>query len=285
MTDMPAPAVADTDWADVRPVLDAEIGRLPDKLRTALVLCELQGLDRETAATKLGIPVGTLSSRLSRAKDALRRRLIRRGITLSAAALALILAQAASAAVVPPNLAAGTVASSAGFAAGGTATATARPAVLAAGVLHALLMQKVVTGVVIGAVAVGLIVVAFLGGRAWLRSQDDRVRIQGQWQGLSFKHQGVEVPGAAGGSVSIDEAKLTLIGVEAPYTLDPSKSPKAIDVVFPGGPGEPGMLFRGVYELTDDRLIILLAEPDALRPSGLDDPRGYLRMELERAKE
>ena len=73
MPDVPA-RFTDPDWADVRPVLDEEIEALPAKLRSALVLCELRGLDRSAAAVALGVPEGTLSSRLARGKDALRRR-------------------------------------------------------------------------------------------------------------------------------------------------------------------------------------------------------------------
>src|SRR5437763_1028113 len=61
-----------------------------------------QVLDRAAAAERLGVPVGTLSSRLSRAKAALRSRLVRRGIALSLAGVGLILTQAATAAVPPP---------------------------------------------------------------------------------------------------------------------------------------------------------------------------------------
>src|SRR5262249_33686306 len=70
---LPAPAEADTDWADVRPVLDAEIGRLPDKLRTVLVLCELQGLDRPTAAARRGAPRGPGSGGVGGGRGARRR--------------------------------------------------------------------------------------------------------------------------------------------------------------------------------------------------------------------
>src|SRR5262245_20129200 len=104
MSDLPAPAPPDADWSDVRPVLDEEIGRLPEKLRTVLVMCELQGVDRAAAASRLRIPEGTLSSRLARAKDALRRRLVKRGIVLSAAGIGLILSQAAATAAVSPAL-------------------------------------------------------------------------------------------------------------------------------------------------------------------------------------
>ena len=101
MTEMAARSV-DADWADVRPMIDAEIGALPEKLRAAIVLCELQGVGRAEAAMQLGVPEGTLSSRLARAKDALRVRLVRRGVALSAAGVGVMLGQAkVSSASVP----------------------------------------------------------------------------------------------------------------------------------------------------------------------------------------
>ena len=40
-------------------------GSLPEKFRTAVVLCYLEGLTHETAAGHLGCPVGTIRSRLA----------------------------------------------------------------------------------------------------------------------------------------------------------------------------------------------------------------------------
>ncbi|NRA94841.1 MAG: RNA polymerase sigma factor [Planctomycetes bacterium] len=45
------------------------LGRLSDKLREVFVLCAVQGMSYEDAATVIGCPVKTVSSRLSRARD------------------------------------------------------------------------------------------------------------------------------------------------------------------------------------------------------------------------
>ena len=49
---------------------------LPPALRETLVLCDLQGLSHEEAATALGIPVGTVKSRLNRGRLELARRVM-----------------------------------------------------------------------------------------------------------------------------------------------------------------------------------------------------------------
>src|SRR5271168_5195158 len=74
-----APA-ADADFDELREVLDEEIGRLPEKFRRAVVLCELEGCGHDEAARQLGCAIGTVKSRLSRAREKLRSRLIRRGV-------------------------------------------------------------------------------------------------------------------------------------------------------------------------------------------------------------
>ncbi len=61
-------------------VLHQEIGLLPERYRSAVILCYLQGLTHETAAERLGRPVGTVRSRLATARDRLRARLTRRGL-------------------------------------------------------------------------------------------------------------------------------------------------------------------------------------------------------------
>jgi RNA polymerase sigma factor (sigma-70 family) len=98
----PRPAVevptADID-DELRPALDEELNRLPEKYRTPLVLHYLQGHNKEETAQLLRCPVGTVSSRLQRGRDQLRRRLVRRGVTLTGAGLGVLLAPEPAAAL------------------------------------------------------------------------------------------------------------------------------------------------------------------------------------------
>ena len=53
--------------------LERALGRLPSEQREVILLVGLEGLSYESAAQILGVPVGTVRSRLSRGRDALRR--------------------------------------------------------------------------------------------------------------------------------------------------------------------------------------------------------------------
>ncbi len=143
----------------LRPLLDEELSRLPDKYRVPVVLCDLEGRTRRDVARQLGIPVGTLSGRLTTSRRMLARRLARRGLALSGAALPAALSPSAASARVPPPLLAATVeAATAQVAAG---VVSARVAALAEGVLKAMLVKKltIVTAVFLAA---GLLVGAAL---------------------------------------------------------------------------------------------------------------------------
>src|SRR5262249_15614375 len=91
-------------WRELRVLLDQELDQLPEKYRTPLLLCYLEGQTRDEAAQQLGCPLGTLKSRLERGRELLRNRLVRRGLTLSAALLPLGLSSTARSAAVPTSL-------------------------------------------------------------------------------------------------------------------------------------------------------------------------------------
>jgi RNA polymerase sigma factor (sigma-70 family) len=65
-------------------LLHQEIDRLPEKYRQPIVLCYFEGLTHDDAAARLRWPVGTVRGRLARARDRLRDRLDRQGVSLSA---------------------------------------------------------------------------------------------------------------------------------------------------------------------------------------------------------
>jgi RNA polymerase sigma factor (sigma-70 family) len=69
-----------SDPDDLRGVIQEELARLPEGQRAAVVLCHLEGLTHDEAARQLRWPVGTVRSRLARARDRLRERLTRRGV-------------------------------------------------------------------------------------------------------------------------------------------------------------------------------------------------------------
>lgn len=86
--DRPA-AVAEAAPDDLAAAVHEELGRLPERYRSALILCHLDGLTQHQAAARLGWPVGTVQSRLARGREKLRGRLLRRGLAPAAVATAL----------------------------------------------------------------------------------------------------------------------------------------------------------------------------------------------------
>jgi RNA polymerase sigma factor (sigma-70 family) len=72
---------------DFRPILDAELDRLPRQYAEVLVLCDMEDRPRREVAAMLSVPEGTIASRLSRARDMLADRLNRRGVGVTAGVL------------------------------------------------------------------------------------------------------------------------------------------------------------------------------------------------------
>ncbi len=141
-------------WSDVQIVLDEEIQRLPKSFRAAFVVCVLEGKTGRQAASELGIPAGTVSSRLTWARKRLQLRLSSRGIELSALLVALSVAESAGKAMparlVSAKLLTGLIASATGPIAG---SISSHVAALAREVSRAMFLSKakIVTGMVIAA--------------------------------------------------------------------------------------------------------------------------------------
>ena len=60
---------------EIRTTVNASIEALPEDLRTAIILRELEGLSYEEIAAAMDCPVGTVRSRIFRAREAIDRRL------------------------------------------------------------------------------------------------------------------------------------------------------------------------------------------------------------------
>jgi RNA polymerase sigma factor (sigma-70 family) len=143
---MPEPEAADGAdvGREVRPLLDRELNRLPDKDRIPVVLCDLEGGTRREVAQQLGIPVGTLSGRLTTAHRLLAKRLARHGLALTGGALTVVLSPAAASAGVPAPLVVSTVKAAVALTAGRVAAGvvSSQVAALTKGVPKAMLMKK-----------------------------------------------------------------------------------------------------------------------------------------------
>jgi len=135
---IPAPTVpADPLAGSVSEQLD----RLPEQYRTALVLCYLEGRSQNEAARLLATTADAVNSRLKRARDLLRQRLVRGGLAMSSAGLMTSLASATARAALPPALVRFTTQAAVGFISKHTPVSAA--VILAKGALHAMISQKI----------------------------------------------------------------------------------------------------------------------------------------------
>jgi RNA polymerase sigma-70 factor (ECF subfamily) len=297
--DMPQSADAPTEvWEELQPLLDAELARLPEKYRVPVVLCELEGRARKDVAQQLGVPEGTLSSRLAAARRMLAKRLRCRGVVLSLAMLTSLLAQQAKSASLPAPLLGSTVEAAALIAARQTPARliSARVAALTEGVLKGMLLTKLKIAAMVpllGVIAlggIGLFVQANprneqQGARknspAKSSAKDtdpepraaDMEKLQGTWVVEQVEYGGEKRPQPSAGTVTFTRDKVAWqqksLFREGTFKLDATKRPREIDWTL--GEFVP-VKMPGVYRFEGDKLILSMGPddhfyPDSRRPT------------------
>jgi len=152
------------EGAELGSALHEELGRLPERYRVPIVLCDLEGRSHEQAARHLGWPVGTVKSRQARGRDRLRDRLARRGFAPASFALATSPAARAEAArasapLIPPTAVMATASGASGMIPGRVARLTQE-------VLMTLTLGKLKSASILLAVALAAASTFALAGRA-----------------------------------------------------------------------------------------------------------------------
>jgi RNA polymerase sigma factor (sigma-70 family) len=269
------------DRLDLGSLIEAEVARLPEKYREPIVLCYLEGLTHEGAADRLGWPVGTVRGRLARARDLLRSRLTRRGVTASAALAAVGSLDASARVAVPTALREATVRAAVEVASGRTIVAVVS-AQVAALVERASGHLGFVRGVtlagaliLVGTVGTGLMM--FAAPRSPRQPQQaepaaapdaretirrEQLQLKGTWTTMAPIESTVDglpqPPRKVKMTWSIDRDAITEANEDGfadrtyRFSLDPEQSPKTIDLITLND----GLKLYGVYQLEGDTLTV-----------------------------
>jgi RNA polymerase sigma factor (sigma-70 family) len=284
MADLPAPdANDDASWRDLRPVLDDELRRLPERYRRPVVLFYLEGKSAEEVATALGRPRGTVLSQLARARERLRVRLSRRRLALSVGVLASLLERTApSDAAIPErlfDLGMQTIP------AGGTGAST-QARLLARQVLAEMLRRRLGT---IGSILLAALLASRVGCLSYgalrvpplavvpAEARSGRDFLQGDWQVVAVTEDGRALPKDQFPFTSLRIRDDTIVHEGGPhqllkvhFRLHAGQQPRAIDMESEGYHGD---IYHAIYAVEGDTLTIC-RPGDATRPTELASKPG-----------
>ena len=274
----------DAERCELRQVVHQEIERLSARDRAVVMLCDLQGESYEAAAAQLRVPVGTIRSRLSRARERLRSAIVRRGFALPVGVAAVLAANEVSAAV-PPALMASTAHLAALAPAGGLAAGSASAAALAYG--EAVLKTIRLVNLAKTAAVITVVGAALAGAGAGvfvLRGHPpanpavpaghpltDLEQLQGRWIVIDAEQHGEPLALVFGDSLVIEGDQFAWTAARGEpdrlyrrgtttgrLTLDPGAKPHRIDLI------EPDRTIPAIYAFLGggDRLRLCLGDPD-----------------------
>jgi RNA polymerase sigma factor (sigma-70 family) len=153
--------LAEVSGRELVAILEEELAGLPERYRSPLLLCSVEGKSTEEAARQLGCSPRTTQRRLQRARELLHRGLGRCGFTLSGAALCALLVESPGSAALPAALAASTVQAALPAAAGqplAPGLVSAQVAALVRGAVSTTLLARVKVSVLVlvSALALGV---------------------------------------------------------------------------------------------------------------------------------
>ena len=298
VSELPEPPAPQRPRDDLRPLLERELSRLPEKYRAVVVVCDLEGRSRRDAARLLGCPEGTVCGRLARARALLARRLGRNGVVLSGATMAALAEADPAPASVPADVLIAVLRS-----ASPRATVAPHVLALASGVRRALWLGKLKVaaaalasaglvaagmgiagralhqgpGVVQGSIVAGAPAAPAHAGPADIRT--DPQRLQGVWQLVRLVNDGKEAP-----ENEVRDGRLELTDTafrsecagplfrESTYTIDPTGDPRRLDFTNEGN-AVPHVC-QGIYRFEGEQLALCYPRSGAERPARFESEPG-----------